>query len=607
MPLSDKDLLRFLNSVHPYDSLGAEALTALLPQFQSLAVTTGTRIYTHGEQMQGLYLVHTGEVEVSDENGMAVSILGPRNSFGERGLVRDGRAVTTAEATAETVLLLLPVDAFNQLMGAEPLFARFFDRRRGAREQGSDLATSHVSDFMAPEPETCTPETTAQDAARQMKIAGVSSLCVTQDDRLSGIVTVRDISGQVVANALPPETAVAQIMTPNPRTLSPEAIGSDVLHMMMEHHIGHIPIVQGHDLVGIVTQTDLTRFQAVSSAEMVRAIARAPDAAEMAKVTAEIPRLLVQLVAGGNRHEVVTRLITDIADTVTRRLLTLAEEKLGPAPVPYLWLACGSQGRQEQTGVSDQDNCLILHDSVTKDQMPYFADLAKFVSDGLDVCGYFYCPGDMMATNPRWCQPLRVWQGYFKGWIAKPDPEAQMLASVMFDLRPIGGDESLFDGLQAETLKAASQNSIFVAHMIGNSLKHAPPLGLLRGIATIRSGEHRNTLDLKHSGVVPVVDLGRVYALQGRLVAANTRARLKAAQGSGVLSASGARDLLDAYDLIAQSRLEHQAAQVRAGGKPDNYLAPTDLSDFERSHLRDAFVVVKTLQSSLGHGKGMLG
>ena len=153
----------------------------------------------------------------------------------------------------------------------------------------------------------------------------------------------------------------------------------------------------------------------------------------------------------------------------------------------------------------------------------------------------------------------------------------------------------------------AAKNSIFVAHMIANSLKHTPPLGLLRGFATIRSGEHKNRLDLKHNGVVPVVDLGRVYALQGRLTAVNTRARLEAAMAAGVLSQSGGQDLLDAYDLIAETRLEHQAALVKAGAKPDNYLAPADLSDFERSHLRDAFVVVKSLQSAVGHGKGMLG
>jgi CBS domain-containing protein len=387
-------------------------------------------------------------------------------------------------------------------------------------------------------------------------------------------------------------------------TLPPSALGSDVLHIMLERRIGHLPVVENGDLVGMVTQTDLTRFQAVSSAQFVRDAAIAETVPDLAAVTARIPRLLAQLVGAHNAHEVVTRLITDIADTVTRRLLALAEQDLGPAPVPYCWLACGSQGRQEQTGVSDQDNCLIVADAATADDMLWFARLARFVSDGLDACGYVYCPGDMMATNPRWCQPLRVWRGYFASWVATPDPMAQMLASVMFDLRPIGGDPALFRALQEDTLDMAAKNSIFVAHMVQNSLKHAPPLGLLRGFATIRSGEHKNHIDLKHNGVVPVTDLGRVYALIGRLPAVNTRARLEAAAEAGVISPSGARDLIEAYDLIARTRLEHQARQVRAGSKPDNFLSLADLSDFERSHLRDAFVVVRTMQSAVGQSRG---
>ena len=57
------------------------------------------------------------------------------------------------------------------------------------------------------------------------------------------------------------------------------------------------------------------------------------------------------------------------------------------------------------------------------------------------------------------------------------------------------------------------------------------------------------------------------------------------------------------YDLIAETRLEHQARRVKAGDAPDNYLLLSDLSDFERSHLRDAFVVVKTMQSALVSGR----
>ena len=395
-------------------------------------------------------------------------------------------------------------------------------------------------------------------------------------------------------------------MTPNPRVLGPSAIGSDVLHLMMEHRLGHLPVMSEDRLVGIVTQTDLTRFQASNTASFVAAATRAQTIPALAHISARIPDLLVQLVAAGHRHHMVTRMITDIADVITRRLLAMAEAKYGPPPLRYVWLACGSQGRQEQTGVSDQDNCMILEDDPSEADLAYFTPFAHFVSDGLDACGYFYCPGNMMATNPRWLQPVSVWRDYFTHWIKNPGKEAQMLASVMFDLRAIGGDTTLFEGLLADTLQAAAKNSIFTAHMASNALSHATPLGLLKGLALIRSGEHRNTIDMKLNGVVPVVDLGRMYALQGGLGVVNTRARLEAAIATGIISTTGGRDLLDAYDLIAQTRLIHQASQIKQGQAPDNFLAPDILSAFERSHLRDAFVVIKTMQSALMQGRGML-
>lgn len=598
---------RFLVSVHPYDTLPTEELARVAASFQSADFKRGAEIYTVGQKMPGLFVVMSGSVEIRDQRSAQISLLGPRNSFGERGLMRDGVAVTSAFAATDSTLLVLPVGEFRRLLDSHPSFASFFDRSSQDTKQPPSLATTQVSNLLTGAPISCTPDTSIRDAARQMRARNVSSLAVVEDDMLRGIVTTTDLSHRVVAEAIDSALPVTTIMTPKPITLPPDALASDVLHIMHERHIGHLPIAEDGKIIGMVTQTDLTRLQAVTSAQFVSDIAHARTAAGMARTTAQIPQLLVQLVGSGNRHEVVTRLITDIADAATRRLLTIAEDKLGPPPVPYAWLACGSQGRREQTGVSDQDNCIIVDDRATEHDMEYFAKLADIVCDGLDTCGYVYCPGDMMASNPKWCQPLRVWREYFQTWIAKPSPEAQMLASVMFDLRVIGGEAELFKDLQADTLGKAASNSIFVAHMVSNSLKHTPPLGLLRGFATIRSGEHKNQIDLKHNGVVPVTDLARVYALQGKLTAVNTRGRLEAAAKANLLSKSGASDLLDAYDLIAQTRLDHQAALVRRGKKPDNYLSPSNMSDFERSHLRDAFVVIKTLQSAIGHSRGMLG
>jgi len=601
----------FLETVHPYDSLQRDELVRVAGSFRRREYPSGAQVYALGEPLEGLYLVKRGAVEVLDRNGGLVSLLTARNSFGERGLVRDGLAATTVRTTEPSVLLMLPAAEFRRLIALSPAFERFFNRSRGGEVRGSDIATMKIAELIARRPLSCPPETPVAEAARIMRDAHVSSLGVTEPlpgggERLLGIVTVRDLSSKVLAEGRDPAGPVAEVMTADPISLPSTALGSDLLHIMLERRIGHLPIVDQGRFTGMITQTDLTRFQAVSSAVLIRDVANAETVADLAAVTARIPRLLVQLVGGHHSHEVVTRLITDIADAVTRRLLAMAEAELGAPPVPYLWLACGSQGRQEQAGVSDQDNCMILDDAATTEDMAYFHALAKIVCDGLNACGYVYCPGEMMATTERWCQPLRVWREYFRGWIARPDPMAQMLSSVMFDLRPIGGAASLFGDLHEETLAEAAKNSIFVAHMVSNSLKHTPPLGLIRGFATIRSGEHRHHIDLKMNGVVPVVDLGRIYALVGHLTEVNTRARLLAAEEAGVISASGARDLVEAYDLIATMRLESQALLVKSGRKPDNYLAPSDLSDFERSHLRDAFVVVRTMQSAIGHGKGAM-
>jgi CBS domain-containing protein len=605
-----RDGLTFLAHLHPYDALPQDTLQDIVDHIEWVERAAGEDVYVFGERLKGLYIVWDGQVSVRDQNDTPISVLQHKNTFGERGLLRDGLAVTSARADADTQLICIPPNMFDKLSREHDAFRRFFDRARttSPKDEGrpADLTRVQVKTLMVSNPMTCSPDMTVVDAAKTIRDNRISCLCVVEHDRLVGILTIRDLSGKALADGLAHDTPVQVIMTPDPRVLPPTAIGSDVLHIMMEYRLGHLPIVEADRLVGIVTQTDLTKYQANSTASFVSEAARAPDAEALSEVTERIPRLLVQLVAAGNRHDVVTRMITDIADVVTRRLLTLAEEKFGPPPVKYLWLACGSQGRQEQTGVSDQDNCLILEDGAGAEAEAYFEAFAQFVSDGLNACGYVYCPGDMMATNPRWRQPVSVWRDYFDGWIKSPSKEAQMLASVMFDLRPIGGDAALFDGLQADTLKAASANSIFTAHMASNALTHQTPLSMLRGLATIRSGAHRNTIDTKLNGVVPVVDLGRMYALQAQLREVNTRARLEAAISAERVSHDGGRDLLDAYDLVAQTRLEHQAALIKDGKAPDNFLPPASLSGFERSHLRDAFVVIKTMQSALMQGRGVL-
>ena len=175
-----------------------------------------------------------------------------------------------------------------------------------------------------------------------------------------------------------------------------------------------------------------------------------------------------------------------------------------------------------------------------------------------------------------------------------------MLTCVFFDLRAIHGKVELLDSLRHEVLQRTKGNSLFLAHMVGNALKHRPPLGLFGTISRIRGGENAGTIDLKHSGIVPIVDLARVYALAGGVAAVNTHDRLEQVAQAGEVSQQSARDLRDALEFLSKLRIDHQARQMAQGQAPDNFLALEELSNFERSHLKEAFSVVQTLQGVLG-------
>lgn len=607
MPQDQATILDSLSRHAPFDMLTPETRADLAPEITRITADPGQVLFHAGDPLDGLYLIETGLLDIISQDGDLITQRGPGDVMGERALMRDDKATLGARVAETASFLMIPARRFRALMADVPAFAEWFRPGKavsaevaGASDTG--LTSLQVSDLMTGAPLSCPPNETVQAVARTMRDKSISSLLVMDNKTLNGIITVHDMTNKVLAEGLGGDVLVSQVMTPDPITISPDALGLDALLLLANHKFNHLPVAKGDRVVGMLTRTDLIRQQATTASHIAADIVQCDTAEDMAKVMERVPKLLAQLVSEGVKHQAITRRITNVTDAITRRLLVLAERKLGPPPVPYLWLACGSQGRQEQTGISDQDNCLILDDAFKPEHDTYFAQLAQFVCDGLNTCGFVYCPGDMMATTPRWRQPRKVWRDYFTTWINEPDNEAQMLASVMFDLRPISGESALFENLQHGVLKKAKGNSIFVAHMVSNSLKHTPPLSLFRGFALIRSGEHKNTIDLKLSGVVPVVDLARVYALQGAFEAANTRERLELAQEHGIISPSGASDLLDAYDMIAETRLRHQAAQLRKDQHPDNFLSPVQLSELERNHLRDAFMVIKTMQSALGRG-----
>jgi CBS domain-containing protein len=457
-----------------------------------------------------------------------------------------------------------------------------------------------ISDLLNRAPVTADPETSIRDAARIMTEARVSSLLVMDGERLAGMITDRDLRSRCIAEGRSLQEPVRSIMTERLHTTQADTLGFQALITMSRLNVHHLPVLDGGRVIGMLSTSDLVRFQSANAVYLVGDIHKAKDLDTLVAISSKVPELQVQLVMGGATSDHVGQAVSAVTDTITVRLLELAEARLGPPPVPYAWMAGGSQARREQSSHSDQDNALLIADHMKPTDDEYFAALAKIVNDGLDACGYYYCPGDVMASNPKWRQPLRIWRKYFTNWIERPEPMALMLASVFFDLRALHDPEGMFGELHEHILEHSRENRIFIAYMASNALKHRPPLGFFRNFVLISGGDHDHTLDLKHRGTVPIVDLARVYALSAGIPEINTIERLKAGPRLQAVSRDGAANLIDALEFIGTLRMRHQARQLRRGDKADNYLSPDELSRLERGHLKDAFSLINTMQESLG-------
>ena len=612
MDIEQLEIRDFIAALRPFDQLPREALDATVAELSVRYVRRDTTIPDTEEHEPALSLVRSGAVELHGQSGELLARFAEGDLLGYRTSPHEHVQGISYLALEDTLLYRLPASVVDRLCEEHSQIAWFLapagaERLRDAVRHNDNttsaplnLTETRLREFIGREPVHLPPTASIREAAIRMSEQKVSSMLVVEEGVLYGIFSDRDLRLRVIAAGMDIESDVSDIMTGAPITASVDTYAYDALLTMARHRIHHLPVLDDNRIVGVVTASDFIERHSTSPIYLAADIHRQDTVESLAIIAGRLPMLVRNLAAGGAPAERTQHVVTGLADAFAIRLLELAEMNLGPPPVDYAWVVAGSQAREEFTVASDQDNALILDDAFEASRDgAYFEALARFVCDGLAACGQPYCPGDVMATNPEWRVPLAQWQARFAKWVDNPEPKALMHGCTFFDLRHIYGDTALTANLRHSLLKRTRGNSIFLSHLAGNALSRQPPLGLFRNFVLSGARDETGVLDLKHAGVVPIVDLARVYALDAGIDAINTRERLQAAVSSGELSQSGARDLGDALTFLSDTRFRHQTRQLEAGLDADNLVAPDSLSRFERGHLKDAFTIVRTMQRSL--------
>lgn len=607
----------FLAAHHPFDRLPGAVLDDLVTRMTSRYFRRDTVILTAGRRAEAVWVLRSGVVDITDANGALADRCVEGDVFGVSSARDDSPSRFTMVALEDSLALLMPPPDFRRLLADHPDFARFFDEQSAERvraavealrtpEAGHEVLRTPLCDIVSREPVTVDEAVSIRDAARLMTAEHVSALLVTRTEGegtrpvLAGIVTDRDMRRLVVAEARPGDAPVATIMTADPYTIGTDATAVEAMLTMMQRGFHHLPVVARDRPVGMVTSGDIMRLQQANPVAIVGTIATSGSLEELIAARSRLPALVRDLVRQDVSAAETGRIVTAVGDAVTHTLLRLAEADLGPAPVPYAWVALGSQGRLELGLSSDQDNALVLGAEPDEAAGAWFAELTTRVTQGMAACGYPLCPGDMMASNPAWRLTREQWHRVFRGWINEPDSTAVLNADTFFDMRPLTAPELVEPLLQA-VHRATPSNPRFLARLAREAVSWQPPIGFFRGFVLDRAGQGTKGLDLKAGGLAPIVQIARVHALAAGLPEVSTTARLGAAAATGTISQQRADDLRGAHEMISHLRLRHHADQAEHGQPTDNVIDPSALATIDRNSLRDAFKIIREAQQELAY------
>jgi CBS domain-containing protein len=351
-----------------------------------------------------------------------------------------------------------------------------------------------------------------------------------------------------------------------------------------------------------VSNTELTGELlpgAAAVAELSAAIDASMRVEEFVRHADTSRQLAIKLDEEGYGASVVTRMLSSCNDRITLRILAWAATRFRMPAASWCWLGLGSEGRMEQTLVTDQDNGLIFAASDLRETHALRELLLPFsraVNETLAECGFPLCDGDIMASNPQWCLSLDEWRDCFGAWIRTPEPEALLNATIFFDFRPLAGDFSLAHSLRRYLTELACRNEIFLRMMAENALNAEAPLGRIKDFVT--DAEFGDSLDLKKAGSRLFVDAARIFALADGVMAVSTEERLAGSVAKGGLRLEGVAAMKQAFLAIQAMRLQVQRTQFPAPSA-GNRVVPEHLNEFERRVLLESFRQARSFQRQL--------
>jgi CBS domain-containing protein len=617
-----EDVVAFLKKVPPFQFLSEMDL-------QSVSRNLSMEFYPKdmvimrqdGPPSDALRIIKKGGVKivlVSDDGGEAViDYRGEGDTFGFLSMVGKDRVRTNVVAVDDTICYLLGQEMVIKLLDSNLSFTEFFLQNhitryidKTYREMqdksmfygGSDrlLFTTQVGDMAVKNVVSAQEDTPIREAAQIMSEQCISSIVIRDQNGLpTGMMTDRDLREKVVARGRSVEEPVKNIMSTSLIRVDARDYCFEAVLKMIKYNIHHILVIKDGQLAGVITNHDMMMLQGTSPLSLTKDIESQQTIEGLIPVSKKINGIVGLLLKEGAKASNITKVITEINDRLVRKILECAERRHGKPPVAYCWIGFGSEGRREQTFKTDQDNAIITADPATEAEAEaakkYFSAFAEFVRDSLLRCGFPPCPANYMASNPQWCQPLKVWKKYFSTWISNPTPDAVLNSVAFFDFRPMYGETSLAELLRDHLNVLLKDQKVFLGYLANMAIKNQPPVGFFKSFVVDKAGVHKDELNLKIKGLAPLVDILRLFALEKGIRETSTMERIETLRSMHTI-VRNTPTISNRPSSSSCLRIHHQYEQISKGMAPDNFINPNRLSNLEKRSIKEAFHLISKIQ-----------
>jgi signal-transduction protein with cAMP-binding, CBS, and nucleotidyltransferase domain len=408
-----------------------------------------------------------------------------------------------------------------------------------------------------------------------------------------GFITDRDLRERVFSLSTSLEEPVYTVMSSPIYSISSSSTIYEALVKYRKNKIRKLVVKNSDNTVaGYLSIDDIFEASYTNFLFFIQNIENADQINKIAEYRDQLLILVRSLIEYDINIHSITNFITLISDTITKRIIELAKNEIGEPPVIFAFITMGSEGREEQTLATDQDNAIIYTD-VSPENEPdvkkYFNLLGEKICDNLAAVGYQHCKGNIMAKNAKWCQPFSVWKRYFTNWVTTSSPQDLLDIKIFFDFRHVYGDEELTTQLQNHIQHLTASYDTFFIYLAESMLGVTIPENMQK---------IKNPIDIKLL-LLPLVDFARLYSLKYKTIETNTFRRLEAIMDKGILTISAFKSSSFCYNYLMQARLKRQIDCFDSNIQIDNLVNPTHLTEIDVALLKNYFDVLEALRNKI--------